>query len=512
MKRRRLSPPLLATLALATVAVAAGAFLWSSRGGTGAAGRATGGLLFAGSQAPTDALILNRGGLTYRFDRVAGGGWTLAGALVDDLDPQAMASLVDSLAAARGGPLLPGTEPEDRRYEFNGDGSLRLTLHREDGTSEDLALGTVNPVTGTRYASGAGRPVCFTVAAALRDRLAALPNSVRARTLAPGLDRGRVDRIVIDRDGQARVLARHDGQWWLLAPEDPAAFGPVAAEYQRLYGDRRRDDAEGRWLRASSRAVELFLFEIAEANVRQLAAPEQTAELVALWQLSPPWRRVTLRGAELRPALRGAPDESGTELSLAFGPRLDERTAPALRRGNVLAVESGALRTLEQPLGSLLDLNALPVDALTADAVTVTWEGRPLLRGSRSGEPGGGDGRQAWLSDDAAAPADGSGRERDRHGLVRDLMVNLGRQPIVRALPPSRDTDPLRQEGRDVLTLTYGTGASARTSSWELGWLRETSEGAAAAVWTRDSGQLLAIPDALLVTLRNAAQSAAPRR
>lgn len=511
MRRRPPSNRLLATLGLAAVAVAAGAFLWSTRGGTSASARAQGGPLLGGARAPLDALVLNRGGRTCRLERVEGGGWTLGGAVVDDVDPRAMAALVDSLEAARGGPLLPGTEPEDRRFEFNGPEGLHLALHRADGTRLDLALGTVDPLAGARYASGAGRRFCFTVPAALRDRLAALPDGVRARTLLPGLDASRVDRLVIERDGQARVLARRDGRWWLLAPEGPAAFGPLAAGYQALYDDRRRSDDEGPWLQASTRTVEKLLHEVSATVVREMAGPERTAELAATWQLAPPWRRVTLHGQDLRPALRGARDDEVLAPSLAFGPRLDERLVPALRRGNVLAVDREAVATLEKPVGDLLELNALPVGALAADAVAVAWEGRPLFSGSRRGQSEGTDGRAAWLADTPAAAAWGFG-EPERHGLVRDLVVNLGRQPILRALPPRRDGDPLREDGRAGIVLTFGTGPGARTRQWEAGWLREPVAGATAAVWEPATGQLLAIPDELPVSLRNAARLVATRR
>jgi hypothetical protein len=511
VKRRQPSGPLLATLALAVVAVAAGVFLWSTRGGAAAAARTGGGQLLGGARSPLDALVLNRGGLTYRFDRVEGGGWTLGGALTDDVDPKAMAALVDTLEAARAGPLLPGTVPEDRRYEFNGPEGLHLTLHRVDGTRQDLALGTVDPLSGARYASGAGRRFCFTAPAALRDRLAALPDGVRARTLLPGLDAARLDRVLIERDGQSRVLGRHDGRWWLLAPEGPAAFGPVAAGYQALYDDRRRTDAEGPWLQASTRAVEKFLYEISESGVREMAGPERTAELSATWQLAPPWRRVTLQGTDLRPALRGTRDQADLAPSLAFGPRLDERLVPVLRHGNVLAVDREAVATLEKPLAALLELNALPVGALGADAVAVTWEGRPLLRGSRRGQSEGTDGRAAWLTDEPAAAAWSFG-EPERHGLVRDLIVNLGRQPIVQALPPRTAPDPLRDDGRVGLSLTFGTGAAARTQHWELGWLREPPAGVTTAVWEPGTGRLLAIPEDLLVSTRNAARLVATRR
>lgn len=509
--RPRPGRPALASLALLSVAVAAGVFLWSGRGGRDPADRPLGASLLGPASAPIDALLLNARGLSYRFDRQPSGAWTLTGALADDLDQRAMAALVDTLETVMAGPLLPGTEPGDRRYAFNGPESLQLTVHRADGRELDLALGDANPINGTRYASGAGRRFCFTVPSWLRDRLAALPDAVRARTLLPGVDPRGVERITIERDGHASTLVRADGRWWLPAPDGPAAFGPLAAQYDARYDDRRRTDADGLWLQASTRAVERLIYEVTRISVRELAPPQRAGELAASWGLDPPWRRVTLAGAGVRPGLAGVEAAEAADPSVAFGPPLDERFVPALRRGLVLVVEREAITTLLEPPAGLLDLTALPVYALDADALEVTWEGRPLLRGSRRGAPDVVDGRNAWLTDEPSADR-WTGLENERHGLVRDLVVNLSRQPVLAALPRQVTPDPLRQEGRVGVKLTFGAGAAARALHWELGWLREPAGSPTAAMWTAGDGRLVTIPDALLVTIRNAAGLIAPRQ
>jgi hypothetical protein len=508
---RRLRGPQLATVALLAVAVAAGAYLWSTRSAPRGSPAALGGPLLPPSSSPIDALLVNVRGQSYRLDRLPGGAWTLGGALTDDVDQRAMAALVDTLLSASGGPLLPGTVPGDRRYEFNGPDGVQVVVHRADGTTVDFALGVVNPVTGMRYATGAGRRFCFTVPTWLRDRLAALPDAVRARALVPGLDPLAVARVTIVGDAATRTLVRRDDVWWLAAPADPSTLGPLATSYQALYGDRRRQDADGVWLRASTAAVRRLVHEAGQTAIRELAPSARAAELAARWQLDPPWARVTMSGAGLRPHLAGAPGGLDTTATVDFGPPLDETRAPAARHGHVLVVGREAVETLLQPAGALLELGALPVPALAADLVEVEWEGRPLLRGARRGQPDANDGRRAWLAELPAAEG-WSGLEADRHGLVRDLVVNLERQRITEVLPPRREPSPLREDGLAVLTLTFGTGADASRYQRRIGWLREPAAAARAAVWDPQTGQLLGIPDDLPVTMRNAAELAAPRR
>lgn len=508
---RHLRGPQLATMALLTVAVAAGAYLWSTRSAPRGGPGTLGGPLLPPSSSPIDALLVNVRGQSYRFDRLPGGAWTLGGALTDDVDQRAMTALVDTLRAASGGPLLPGTVPGDRRYEFNGPDGLQVVVRRADGTTVDFALGVVNPVTGARYATGAGRRFCFTVPMWLRDRLAALPDVVRARSLVPGLDPLAVARVTIGGDAATRTLVRRDGIWWLAAPADPSTLGPLATRYQTLYGDRRRQDADGVWYLASTAAVRRLIYEAGQTVIRELPPPAQAVELAARWQLDPPWATVTMSGARLRPHLAGAPGGLDTTATVDFGPPLDATRAPAARYGHVLVVDREAVETLLQPPSALLNLGALPVPALSADLVEVEWEGQPRLRGARRGQPDDNDGRRAWLTELPAAEG-WSGLEADRHGLVRDLVVNLERQQITEVLPPRREPSPLRENGLVILTLTFGTGADASRYQRQIGWLREPTAAARAAVWDPQTGQLLGIPDDLPVSMRNAAELAAPRR
>ncbi len=518
---RRLRGPQLASLALLAVAVAAGAFLWSTRAAPRAGSAVLGGSLLPPSSSPVDALLVNVRGQACRLDRLPSGAWALGGSLVDEVDQRAAAALIDTLLAARGGPLLPGTVPGDRRYAFNGPEAVQVVVRRADGSTVDFALGAVNPVSGNRYASGAGRRFCFTVPLSLRDRLAGLPDAMRSRAVLPGLRAEGAERIRIEGEGAHASLERRDGAWWLAAPVGSLELDPVAERYQALYDDRRRQDPGGPWLLASTSAVRVLIHEVGEAAVRELAPPEQAVELSARWQLDPPWRRVTLEGAGLRPHLAGATGATGglatgdlaTFAAVSFGPPLDDTRAPARRHGQVLVVDREAIATLQQPLETLLELGALPVPALEADLVEVAWEGRPLLRGARRGEPDALDGRRSWLAELPAADA-WSGSEADRHGLVRDLVVNLERQRITDVLPPVTGASPLRDAGRIDLKLTFGAreGAGEWRCERQVGWLREPTAAARAAVWDPVTGQLLGIGDDLPVTMRNAAELIAPRR
>lgn len=513
--RRRPGNLQLATLGLLTVAVAAGAFLWSTRAGTragaGGATSATGGLLLPPSASPVDAVLVSARGNSVRLERQATGAWTLSGTLEDDADQVAVAALVDTLLAARGGPLLPGTEPGDRRYDFNGPEGVQVLVHRADGSTVDFALGVVNPVTGTRYATGAGRKFCFTVPLALRDRLAALPDGVRATILLPGLVPAAVREVVIEGGDEPVRLSFRDGAWWLAEPADAGRLGPLSAAYQARYDDRRRVDADGRWLRASQAAVRRLVHDLSATTVRELLPAAQADDLAARWQLDPPWRRVRLSGPGLRPHLRGTARGGEDTAELVLGPPLSATQAPVSRNGHVLVAGREAVESLLLPLGALVELGALPLPAREADLVEVDWEGRPLLRGARRGEPDAADGRRAWLADLPAAEG-WLGAEADRHGLVRDLVVNLERQRIVAVLPPVTRGNPLRDSGRTVVTLTFGSGPGAQVHRREVGWLREPVDGARAAVWDPATGQLLGIPDDLPITMRNAAELAAPRR
>ena len=474
-----------------------------------------GGLLFPVEPADIEGLLLTRQGAQIRLDRVDDQFWTLSGAVADYVDSRAVLKLLDTLVRVQGGPILPGTEVEDRRYEFNGPGAIRLTVFVTGSDPVSLALGTANPVGGNFYASGAGREACFMVPAALAKSLGDLPGDVQARILLPGVTRDKVAEIEIRRSGQDFQIKRRAGRWWMrMPPAGPAYLGNEVRDYQAMYSDRREADGEGAWILASSAAVNQLIYEVSDIIVREIMSPAESAGLVEDLNLDPPWRRVTLRG----PGLNHDPNaDSPDRMVIAFGPAMNVEAVPALRRGNVLVTDREALIVLEQPLGILAHRTALTYLALKADAITLEREGRLLLRGSRTGVAVTQEGRKAWLTE---FPQEGVAglAEVDRNGFVQDLAVNLDRIPVLAVLPPTDDAAVLVTRERVKITVLFGTGDDVRPEIIEVGFLAEDRlpEGSPplirddggmppAGLWFPDSGKLLQVPAQIIVTARNLA-------
>ena len=476
-----------------------------------------GGPLFAVDPADVEGLLLTRQGRQYRFDRSAGGTWSLSGAVSDDLDPQGMAALVAVLPTAMGGAILPGTDPEDRRYDFNGPEAIRLRLFLAGGRDIALAIGTVNPVTGNFFASGAGRPGCFPVAAPLRDKLFMLPQSVQCRTLLPHFDRDLVQELQLTRVGQESRFARRDGRWWLLLPSDDLQVGlrglpATVRDYQAQYDDRRRQDADGLWITASDQAIGQLIYEVSETVVRDISEPREAAALIGEWELDPPWRQVVMAGPGLNPdPTADVPDQH----TIAFGPPVTGGKVPALRRGNVLLTEPEAINLLDKGLEALVEQFALNETARQADLLQVEFEGSLLLESARTGVALTTEGRRAWQT--VVPPAGRPGlAENERHGLGQDVVVNLNRVAILAVLPATDDAAVLRDEGRARIRLVWGQGEAARELVLETGYIdqarlgaatdrlaRTPDGGAAVGLWFPATGKLLQIPDHLVVSFRS---------
>ncbi len=483
-----------------------------------------GGPLFPVDQSEIEGLLLTRQGAQYRLDMVTPGVWSLSGAVADYVDSLAVLKLLNTLTAAVGGPLLPGTDVEDRRYEFNGPDAIRLTVFVAGGEAISLALGTANPVAGNFYGSGAGRKACFMVPAALHRTLGDLPVSVQARILLPGVSRDRVDRIDLRRGERDFLIERREGRWWILMPaEGPAYLGEEVRDYQAMYTDRRTTDERGVWILASSPAIDLLIYQVSDIIVRDIKSPIESATLMGAWELDPPWRRVTLTGKGLNPDPNADfPDR----MDISFGPALGLDSVPALRRGNVLLTDFEALEVLEQPLGILAHRTALAFLVLQADMIELQREGRLLLRGERTGVAETAEGRKAWLTvfpeasgkSDMAAPS-----ETDRHGFSQNLVVDLGRIPVLAVLPPTGDSAVLADRERVKITISFGTGEDVRSEVIEFGFLvedhlpvesppliREDGDSPPVGLWFPASGKLLQIPAQTVVTARNLVQFAPP--
>jgi len=474
-----------------------------------------GGPLFPIDQSEIEGLLVTRQGAQYRLDRVTGETWSLSGAVTDYVDSLSVLKLLGTLTGAIGGPLLPGTDVEDRRYEFNGPEAIRLTVFVAGGEAISLALGTANPIANSFYASGAGRKACFMVPAALHRTLGDLPVSLQARILLPGVFRDRVERVDLRRGNRDFLVERRDGRWWMLMPAEGLSFlGQEVRDYQAMYTDRRTRDEQGVWILASSATMNLLIYQVSDTIVRDIKSPSESATLLELWELDPPWRRVTLTGKGLNPDPNA---DSPDQMVIAFGPAQGVDWVPALRRGNVLVTDMVALEVLEQPFGVLAHRTALTFLVLKADTIELQREGRLLLRGERTGVAETTEGRKAWLTEFPEMGLTGL-RPVDHHGLSQDLVVDLDRIPILAVLPATSDSAVLADRERVKITVSFGTGEDVRPEVMEFGFLvedhlpagspplvREEGGLSPVGVWFPASGKLLQIPAQTVVTARNLA-------
>jgi hypothetical protein len=477
-----------------------------------------GGFLFPADVSEIEGLLVTRQGSQFRLDRHENEVWSLSGAVTDYVDSLAVLKLLDTLSRAVGGPLLPGTEVEDRRYGFNGPEAIRLTMFVTGGEAISLALGTANPVAGQFYASGAGRSACFLVSPALRRALDELPGFVQARIILPGVNRDKVERVDLRRGDRDFLIERRDGRWWMLMPtEGPAFLGEEVRDYQAMYDDRRTTDEQGTWILASSAAMNQMIYQVSDIIVRDIKSPLESATLREAWGLDPPWRMVTLSGK----GLNSDPSaETPDRMVISFGPALDWESVPVLRRGNVLVTEPEALLSLEQPLGFLAHRTALTFPALQADTIELEREGHLLLSGERTGVAETAEGRKAWLT---TFPPQGALdlSETDRNGFIQDLAVSLERVAVLAVLPPTGEPTVLAERERVKITVSFATEEGGRSEVMEVGYLVadhlpagspplvRTEDGLApVGLWFPASGKLLQIPGQFVVTARNLVQFA----
>jgi hypothetical protein len=507
-------------LILVLLLVVATGALFLTRRHEPAADLTLGGPLFPVAKDDIEGLLITRPGEQFRLDRAENGRWSLTGAVSDYVDSLSVDNLLNNLVTAYGGALLPGTDVEDRRYEFNGPSSVRLTVFVAGGEPISLALGAGNPVGGNFYASGAGREACFLVSAGLRKTLDDLPILVQSRKLLPGVTRDKVDMVELFRGSREFLLERRDGRWWILMPEEgPAFLGPEVRDYQAMYDDRRMSDDRGTWILASSAAVHLLIYEVSDIIVRDIKTPEESTAYLDPWSLAPPWRQVTLGGKGLNPdPAHSEPDR----MTIAFGPALGEDAVPALRRGIVLVTDGEALNVLKQPLGILAHRTALTSHALQADGLEVRREDRLLVRGARTGVAETTEGRKAWMTE---FPGQGQVElaDKDRHRFSQDLVVNLDRIEVLTVLPPTGDPGVLADRERVRISLTFGAGENTTIETLEIGYLveenlpvgsppltRGTDGDAPVGLWIPGDGKLMQVPSYTVVTARNLAQIIPP--
>ena len=315
-----------------------------------------GGPLFHTPADQIDGLLLTRDGAQYRLDRQPSGRWALSGAVRDYLDQEAVGRLLRRLTQATGGRLLAGSEPEDRRYDFNGPGAMRLTLFATDGSTEKLVVGARNPVTGGWYGSGAGRPACFPVSDGLHEVLKAIPLSQRLDKLLPLTDPAAVDTVMIQRGEITDLLARRHGRWFLRQPTegDPALGAPYLA-YRRLYQDREREEDGVGWTLANDVLVGQLVYECSGLSAQRILPPGDAARLLVGLGEGDIWRRVRLLGQGINPD----PGEGSADLlEISFLPAGNAQSQPVRRLNTVLLAEVEAANTLAEPLSHLVDMRA----------------------------------------------------------------------------------------------------------------------------------------------------------
>ncbi len=459
-------------------------------------------------------LLVTRKDGQFRLDRTDGGVWTLSVGTSDFVDTRSMAFLLHDLTSAVGGPVLPGTEPEDRRYDFNGEQALRLTFFTAGGRRLSLALGTINPVTGRYYASGLGRAGCFMVEAALQRRLAQLPRSVQLKTLLPEVKAADLSHIDLWRGEIDHRLARHEGRWWLqVPPGGPSRLGRDVVEYETYYRDRMRRDEDGDWVLASSSAVGMLVYEMSQVAVREIKPAVEAAAWYDQWGLDKPWRKVVLTGPGINPDPTAPADDVFT---LLFAAPLGSQLIPVARREAVLLADGQAARTLDRPLGELVHRSALTFRAMSAVKLSIEREGRVVLAGERDPGPIQGEGRLQWRT---MVPVEGSSPlpEKQRRNLAGETVVEMDRMPLLKPLPPVTDGSPLLDKEQLEVRLTFADGTVATEVVLHVGYLRPdvfpelvqpVPGGRPVGLWRPDTGQLLQVSDGLVVTARNLAVSA----
>ncbi|MBD3222591.1 hypothetical protein GF314_15255, partial [bacterium] len=226
-----------------------------------------------------------------------GDGWRLEGTHADIVDTRRMTTVLETLVGGEGFPVLPGTEPGERRFGFASERALELVFHLRGGGRHRLALGDLAPVSDQIYASGAGRPGVFGVGGRYYAAAAELPDNVRLQTLLPEMRLSGLDSLVIGRRGGDpwTFLATGDGRWWLAHDAaDPPLVG-LAAAYQRRFADRRTTiDGRHAVLASQRRLADVVHWATASDVVAFVPATEATPALLADQGLAPPYRTVTL--------------------------------------------------------------------------------------------------------------------------------------------------------------------------------------------------------------------------
>jgi len=449
-----------------------------------------GGPLFGFTPAAVTALEIHRPSGVNTIERHEGG-WRLTGQVTDLVDTDEMEALLAELVSKNGQPVLPGTEPDERRFGFGGEHSLELVFRLEGDRRQRLALGNVNPVSDLVYASGAGRSGVFGVGGGLFASAARLPNSVRLPQLLPTLTAADLDSLHLQRRGDDTLhFARlGDQRWWLRLPGGVDALVGKAARYHGRYDDRRQELAGASWFLADVSRLRTLVYTGTETDVVAFPAPGQD-------------QAAAMAANGLEPAYRGGVffDDDSQSWRVDFGEEFEEnrRFMVAARRQGTLVIARGeAVHPFEGPLSGFLDLGALSFRPENADTLWIDEPDRPLLWGVKAPDPLA---RRLNLESiwDVMVPAGWQpvfGLETTADH-ISDLQTHLDRLPMVAVLEPEVD-DPLQPEYRWRVRATLRDGRRAEV------WLGRLTTDGRPAVWDPADGKVVVVPEEILVTLRS---------
>jgi len=343
-----------------------------------------------------------------------------------------------------------------------------------------------------------------------------LPVSVQEDQLLPPFDTADLTEIEVWRGSEKLTIIPDDSRWWIEEPEDGMAqLGISFRHYNAVYSDRRRLVDGKPWLLADPRAVEKLIYESSQVLVRDIVSPAETSTKMEEWSLNPFWRKIVFHGQGIN---NDPNSESADELTVTYGPPLDNDYVPLLRRGNLMLADVMAVQTLGSPLENWLDTGAMPFRVEVGDSLHMEKEGRWVI----SAYPGHDEDISRWVG----TIADQEKlyiNKKERLNVIENMILNLDQLEIIQVLPPSQKSEVLlAKEHVGMVFWTSNEGVSGQRNV-EFGWLdlgklpggdvaraeklaQEYDGQRPAGMWVPGTGQLLQIPAHLVISFRNLGQ------
>lgn len=481
MRNRRLS------LLAAILALAVGVLLWRWSAPSASDHGLLGGPLFSFAPDEVVELEIRRVDGTSRLVR-QDARWRLEGQVSDLVDADRMDHALRSLTGGQGLAVLPGTEPDARRFGFGTERSVELVFHLRGGGRQRLALGDVAPASDQVYASGAGRAGVFGVPGGYYATVVGMPDAVRLLRLLPPRTLTDVHAIELGRRHAPtwRFEPRDDGDWWVRLPGGLADLVGLAADYQARFADRRRDEDGATWIQADQRRLADLVFRVTDTAVRGFVpVAEQTDALLVDLGLQPAYRTVALI-------------EDDHRWDVALGEAQEqEKAVLARRQGALVITRLEALLPTEGPLSEFLDLGALGFRLADADSFRIDQPDRPHLWGRRVPPPENPD--RAYHCPWQAVLPPGWMFTRDAettNNHLFDVQVALDRMDMLGLQEPAA-RDPLVGPDRWRVRSWFPDGVSREF------WLGRSGQAGEPVLWDPSTGRVAVIDEVMLVTLRN---------